>query len=110
MKHLIQKAHKIAEEHGFHMPEGLNGVQKIHYKLAKVALMHSELSEAAEAIRKPDMKDHHLPKENPLGVELADAVIRIMDFCAEFDLDLEGLIIKKMNYNADRPYLHGKKA
>ena len=41
--------------------------------------------------------------------ELADVVIRIFDFCGGNDIDLEKVILEKMEYNETRPYKHGKK-
>ena len=66
-----------------------------------IALMHSELSEALEAIRK-DLDDDHLLNRKGVEVELADAVIRIFDFCSYHKLDLGGAIRDKIEYNANR--------
>lgn len=66
-----------------------------------IALMHSELSEALEADRK-DLMDDKLPHRRGVEVELADAVIRIMDTAAGLGLDLGGAIAEKLNYNATR--------
>jgi hypothetical protein len=37
-----------------------------------------------------------------LEVELADAVIRILDMCGGLGLDLQGAIYEKLVYNAQR--------
>lgn len=66
-----------------------------------IALIHSELSEALEGIRK-NLNDDHLPHRKMEEVELADAVIRIMDYCGAFSLDLEGAIKEKLEYNKHR--------
>lgn len=67
----------------------------------QIALMHSELSEALEGIRK-DKMDDHLPHRKSVEVELADCVIRIADLCGRLGLDLGGAVIEKMAYNATR--------
>lgn len=70
-------------------------------KAEAIALMHSELSEALEGIRK-DAMDDKLPHRKAEEVELADCVIRIFDYCGGFKLDLQGAFEEKMAYNATR--------
>lgn len=67
----------------------------------QLMLIVTELAEAMEGIRKglPDDKLPHRPMEE---VEMADAVIRIFDYCAGHGLDLEGAYQEKMQYNAHR--------
>jgi NTP pyrophosphatase (non-canonical NTP hydrolase) len=67
----------------------------------KIALIHSEVSEALEGAR-TDEQDKHLPHRKSLEVELADAVIRIFDFAGHYGLDLGGAMVEKMAYNAQR--------
>ena len=52
----------------------------------------SEISEAMEGERK-DLMDDHLPHRKMAEVELVDAKIRILDFCAGFEYDLNMDII-----------------
>ena len=68
----------------------------------KLCLIHSEVSEAMEGVRKnlPDDKLYHRPM---IEVELADAVIRIADLAGALGLDLGGAIAEKMAFNANRP-------
>ena len=73
-----------------------------------IALMHSELSEALEAHRK-DKQDDHLPQYKGLHVELADALIRILDFAGAHDIRIGEIVKAKLAYNANRPHKHGKK-
>lgn len=66
-----------------------------------IALMHSELSEALEGIRKDSM-DKHLPHRKAEEVELADAIHRIFDYAGAKGLDLGNALLEKMAYNARR--------
>jgi NTP pyrophosphatase (non-canonical NTP hydrolase) len=67
----------------------------------KLALIHSEVSEALEGLRK-DRQDDHLPERKAIEVELADAVIRIADLAGALNLDLGSAVAEKMAYNAER--------
>lgn len=66
-----------------------------------LCLIHSEVSEAMEGHRK-NLMDDKLPHRPMLEVELADAVIRILDMCGGIGLDLQGAIYEKLAYNAQR--------
>lgn len=78
--------------------------------LERIALVHSELSEACEEHRQGrDGLWYDGAKPEGLGVELADAVIRIADMCHYLGLNLDHLIRLKSDYNETRPYKHGKK-
>ncbi len=66
-----------------------------------LCLVHSEISEALEGHRK-NLMDDKIPGRKMFEVELADAVIRILDICGGMGLDLEGAYREKMAYNAVR--------
>ena len=67
----------------------------------KIALMHSELSEALEGLRK-GLMDDKLPHRPNAEVELADAVIRILDWAGAMGYDIAGAIKDKLAFNASR--------
>jgi hypothetical protein len=66
-----------------------------------IALMHSELSEALEGHRK-GLMDDHLPNRKMLDVEIADAIIRELDFASHLCPDLPDILIEKIRYNRQR--------
>ena len=74
----------------------------------RIALMHSELSEALEADRKGNPPDKHLPEFDSITVELADTIIRILDFAGGYDLPIGEALVKKLEFNKTRPHKHGK--
>jgi len=71
--------------------------------------MHSELSEALEALRHGNGPDDHIPQFFWTEAELADVVIRIMDYGAARGLRVAEAIEAKMDYNAGREKMHGGK-
>jgi NTP pyrophosphatase (non-canonical NTP hydrolase) len=67
----------------------------------RIALIHSEVSEAMEGHRK-DQMDDHLPHRKMAEVELADVIIRVADLAGAMGYDLGGAIVEKLTYNLQR--------
>lgn len=65
-------------------------------------LMVSEIAEAMEGARK-DLMDDKLPHHKMVDVELADAIIRILDYCGAHDIDIGGIVAEKRAFNIVRP-------
>lgn len=68
---------------------------------AKLALVHSEVSEGLEGWRK-GLMDDKLKHRPMLEVELADAVIRAFDLAGGLGYDLGGAISEKLVFNSTR--------
>ena len=119
---LVKEVHETAKEKGWWEGGDRNPLE-IH------CLIHSEISEATEEVRngKPALyqpiNDYYgLYSLSPNGnswdktkkpegeaVELADAVIRIMDYFGHKGWDLEEVLRAKIDYNKTRGYRHGGK-
>lgn len=102
----LQKAiHEMAVEKGWWEED--RGFAEV------VALAHSELSEALEEYRNGNgLLYYNLDKPDKpegIGIEMADVIIRILDWAESADCDIEEMIRIKFNYNATRPYKHGGK-
>ena len=102
LRELQDKCHRVSAEAGWWDDwDESNNISK-YIIAAKLALIHSEISEAMEGYRKSSMDDHLTHRKN-MEVELADAVIRILDLAGAMDYDIESAIHEKMAYNANRP-------
>lgn len=90
-----------------------------------IAMCHCELSEALEAYRNgddmlyrydcdgditTDMEGYKKgEKVDGIAVELADCILRILDYCAVKQIDIDAILTMKNAYNKTRDYRHGGK-
>ena len=100
-KELQKKVKRIAAAHGWYDTD-------IH-DAVRIALIHSELSEALEGLRHGNPPSDHIPDFNAAEEELADVVIRIMDMAEARGWRVAEAIEAKMKFNETRPYRHGGK-
>jgi NTP pyrophosphatase (non-canonical NTP hydrolase) len=106
LNELQDKCHKLAVEAGWYE----EGFKKTDTEA--LMLVVTELAEAVECLRKGEEETWADPvtgKLKGLSSEIADAVIRLLDYSAYKKLDLETIIDKKLEYNKTRGIRHGKK-
>lgn len=105
LNELAHEIHVIAQQHGWWEPP-------IRSFGELISLCHAELSEALE-----EHRNHHSPNEvylvgeKPEGIpiELADVIIRILDMCGHYGINIEEAVRQKIEYNKTREYKHGGK-
>jgi hypothetical protein len=100
-----------------------------------IALIHSEASEALEGWRDGYAtgytyftdggvhKDHHVPEDASMGLvwvteygwkpegvpsEFADIIIRVLDACGAYGIDIDEAVRLKMEFNRTRPFKNGR--
>jgi len=110
---MAEEIHKISLQKGFWNKvydfEKKETVQDIDFMLAKLALVHSEISEVLEAMRKQ-------MGEEKIVEELVDIYIRLMDFyqgaknCGWVKSSFDDIYEKKMAINKERLPMHGNLA
>ena len=82
--------------HSFNIQRGTESLIDI----AELALAAFEIGEAVDEIQKKKRPD--------VGKELADAIIRVMNYASRQKIDLEQCILEKHKENMKREHLHGK--
>lgn len=98
---LANEIHRNAVEKGFW--EQNNGV---NFYFKQLAMIHSEVTEALEVIRKDQGRDK-------VVFEFADIIIRVLDLYSGLvsdgytDKSLEEAIVEKVSYNVTRERMHG---
>lgn len=123
---------KNAQAGGWHedRPSNFDTTALRFWQMSKIMLMVSELSEGVEELRNGwhATTTHYntpeggqttvqrwvdgVPKLKPEGLpsELADTVIRVLDFCFTEEIDLQSIIQEKLGFNKTRGHKHGRVA
>lgn len=98
---LARMIHDTAVEKGWY--------EKERNDFEMLALVHSEISEIVEALRKGNPKSEKCPQFSLAEEECADVIIRLLDQGHKNNWQIGAAILAKMEYNKTRPYRHGGK-
>lgn len=127
----VDEIHKNAQEHGW-WDSNRNFSELLQLVVDELSEVHEEYRNnrgvtetyysgkphytdqtgiTTEVIKYSMIPHEELGITKPEGIpsELADVVIRIMDICGFYGIDLEKIMEIKHEYNKTRPYKHGNK-
>jgi NTP pyrophosphatase (non-canonical NTP hydrolase) len=109
---LASEIHEVARSKGFYDKERLRLTDDINLvemrpvnpslPSEKLMLIVTEVAEVQEALRDEDSVQE--------AEELADVLIRVLDYAAWRGISLDAEVTAKVEKNRQRPYLHGRKA
>ena len=110
------KQHGWHEEYEMWQRMGEDGFRPtLSFIMEKLMLAVSELSEAGEELRTAqNMEDVRRVwageegKPEGFGIEVTDAIIRLLDLMEMLQIDTQPLLGMKMDFNVTRSYKHGK--
>lgn len=126
LNELRNECYQISADHGWHdhdaitelfEADGIRAADSVRAQArymelltaTRLCLIHSEVSEALEAVRHGNPVSEHCPEISGLEEELADVVIRVLDLAGESGMDIDRAVRLKMDFNRNRPYRHGGK-
>lgn len=112
LNELRDRVHNLAIEKGWHQDRDISNP---HVLGSMLALIHSEVSEALEDVRRGRTGNWvrtGADSDKPIGLpsELADIIIRTLDLCGALGIDIEQAVETKHAYNCTRSHRHGGKA
>lgn len=99
----IQAIHDTAVTKGF-WPDGPIDPD---FVLAKLCLIHSEVSEVMEAYRKQQGSDKILEEFADVFIRTYDLIVGLAEYGVIDHANIDHVIRSKMSVNAQRPRLHG---
>lgn len=95
---LRDEAYKMSIRHGFWEERRKAG---IYGEVTALMLAAGEIHEAVECLRRG--------KDEDVVYEVADCIIRLLDYCGYKNYNIDKAIAEKMAENDKRPYLHNRR-
>lgn len=77
----------------------------IEHRNGRVFVYDSDVAVTEEQLRAWG----YVPKPGGVPSELADILIRVLDACGAWEIDIQKVFEMKVDFNRTRPYLHGRK-
>ena len=106
LKEIQQAAFDLAKAKRLH--ENLALIPLREQTLVRLALVHTEVSEAAQIIKRHGIqRDGDERTTQEFCIELADIVIRVCELAEHFALDLDAAVYDKLGKNWLRPPFYG---
>jgi len=102
-KRIAEKVHHLMATQGFWKESRNRDVCN------PIVLAHSELSEALECLRLGNPPDKNISEMSGAEVQLSDVLGILMDMEVGYGFEISKALLKKMEFNKTRGYLHGKK-
>ncbi len=118
---LAKEIHEINKSKGFWDQTNGRNASEVFILIISEVIEATEEFRAGRGVNETLFEDSDVPGlwsttqserfKKPVGVpsELADTIIRTLDACAAWGIDIEEAIRIKMEYNLTRGRLHGKK-
>lgn len=118
---LAKEIHEVAKSKGFWNQTNGRDASEVFILIISEVIEATEEFRAGRGVNETLFEDSDVPGlwstaqserfKKPVGVpsELADTIIRVLDACAAWGIDIEEAIRIKMEYNLTRGKLHGKR-
>ena len=102
---IVKEIYKTACDKGWHETDDNRSIVEC------LMLIVTEAAEATECYRDGEIELTHEDDGKPVGLpsEMADILIRTLDTCQHFGIDICKALVDKMAYNKTRSHRHGGK-
>lgn len=94
---------------GWHKLPFERGASHLDVKFRKLMLIVGEVAEVSEALREGNPESKKIPGFTCEEEEMADIILRAMDYAAKEGLRLAEAVLAKHKFNTTRPHKHGGK-